>query len=78
MARIEFDKDSEEFRTFTEFWAIFKEYGQPEDNDDYWDSLMKALNVFHIKHNKSLLAYEISMMLATYLEKKFKKEKGDV
>lgn len=28
---------------FTEFWAMVKAYGTPDDSDEYWDSVTKAV-----------------------------------
>ena len=48
--RKKFDKNDEEFRIFTEFWQLTQEFYEPEDNDEYWEKLIDALNWFEGKH----------------------------
>lgn len=43
MAKIEIAKDSPEWKIYQELWNIHKAYGDPEDNDEYWDELNAAI-----------------------------------
>ena len=41
---------SEEYQMFLDFWNMCKKFWEPEDNDEYWDDLVKAVTAFNKKH----------------------------
>jgi len=43
MAKIEIEKNSPEWNIYQELWQLHKAYGDPEDNDTYWDDLDKVI-----------------------------------
>lgn len=49
--RKELKKGDMEYDLFNDYWKIVKEYNIPEDNDEYWESLISAVNEFYKKYN---------------------------
>lgn len=47
------DKSTKEFAMMQEFWRIWQEFFEPEDNEEYWDHLTKTANDFENKFGKS-------------------------
>lgn len=72
MASKRFEKDSEEWRMFTEFWKICQQFWEPEDNDEYWDKVIDSTNEFHKKYktNNDIFARKIVLALIDTLEEK--------
>lgn len=50
MAEIKFIKGSEEWMLFMDYWGLCQKYWNPEDNDEYWNSLIDAAKEFHKKY----------------------------
>ncbi len=50
MAEVKFLKGSEEWMLFMDYWRLCQKYWEPEDNDDYWYSLIDAVKGFHKKY----------------------------
>ena len=60
MASAKFNKGSEEWMMFTDFWNLCQKYWIVENTDEYWDSLVDCTN-------------ELSMALLNSQDKKSKK-----
>ena len=39
-------KTDVEFKMFTDFYKIYQDFYRPEDNDEYWKGLIKAIEDF--------------------------------
>lgn len=39
MAALKIEKDSDEWNIHQEYWKLHKDFGDPEDNDAYWNTL---------------------------------------
>ena len=46
-----FAKGSSEWMMFMDYWALCQKYWEPDDNDDYWESVVKETDVFYRKYN---------------------------
>ena len=49
--RKELKKGDMEYDLFNDYWKIVKEYNIPEDADEYWESLINAVNAFYKKYD---------------------------
>ena len=49
--RKELEKGDTEYDLFNDYWKLTKEFNIPEDNDEYWESLISAVNEFYKKYN---------------------------
>ena len=47
----ELKKGDTEYEIFNDYWKIVKEYNIPEDNDEYWKSLVSAGDEFCKKYD---------------------------
>ena len=73
--RKELKKGDMEYDLFNDYWKIVKEYNIPEDADEYWESLISAVNEFYKKYN-SQYAKDLVLAFTTSREnmwKSFKK-----
>lgn len=73
--RKELKKGDMEYDLFNDYWKLTKEFNIPEDNDEYWESLISAVNEFYKKYN-SQYAKDLVLAFTTSREnmwKSFKK-----
>lgn len=66
---------SEEFMMFKEFWRIYQEYYEPEDNEGYWDKLVNDVSRFYTDFADIPVSYRIAGLLIDYFEEKSKSMK---
>ena len=64
-----FAKGSSEWMMFMDYWALCQKYWDPDDNDDYWESVVKETDVFYRKYN-SEFAKSLALTLVNELERK--------
>ena len=63
MAEKKFDKGSDEWSLFMEFWQICQQYWVVEDNDVYWQTLLERADEFYKKFKSIPLAGRVIMAL---------------
>lgn len=49
--RKQLTKADAEFQMFTDYYKIYQDFYEPEDNDEYWQNLAYAVGQFHKKYN---------------------------
>ena len=59
---------------FMDYWALCQKYWDPDDNDDYWESVVKETDVFYRKYN-SEFAKSLALTLVNELERKSRTRK---
>ena len=69
-----FAKGSSEWMMFMDYWALCQKYWEPDENDDYWESVVKETDVFYRKYN-SEFAKSLALTLVTELERKSRQRK---
>lgn len=69
-----FAKGSSEWMMFMDYWALCQKYWEPDDNDDYWESVVKETDVFYRKYN-SEFAKSLALTLVNELERKIRQRK---
>ena len=69
-----FAKGSSEWMMFMDYWALCQKYWEPDDNDDYWESVVKETDVFYRKYN-SEFAKSLALTLVNELERKSRTRK---
>lgn len=76
MASKRFEKGSEEWAMFREYWALCQRFWEPEDNDEYWEQVIDSTNDFYKKYreNNEIFAKEIVLALVDALDKKSRKK----
>ena len=73
MAQQKFDKGSEEWMMFTEYWALCQSVWQTEDSDEYWQEAINKCKAFGEKYQGVFGDFSIWLaksLLFGYLEKK--------
>ena len=60
-----------EFQMFTDYYKIYQDFYEPEDDDGYWESLIYAVGQFHRKYNTKL-AMDLAMAYLNSREELFK------
>jgi len=74
MAGVKFNKDSPEWKMFTEYWAIVQKNYLPEDSENYWENVINDLNIFILNY-QGRFARELAKALQNYLELKYREGK---
>lgn len=64
MAYKKFNKDTQEFQMFQEFWSIFQNFGQVENTEEYWNDFVNNARRFAEKYGD----YGKQLMLVTLEE----------
>ena len=73
MGGVKFEKGSQEFQFFAEFWGMVQKYYIPEDKDEYWESLDKDANDLANKYDDKLFD---SLIISFVTEMAKKLEEG--
>lgn len=76
MASVKFEKGSEEWMMFQDFWKLCQEYWNVEDNDDYWKNLIADCDCFYKKYKEISIARNLVYALSNSLEQSYKQMKG--
>lgn len=77
MASKKFNKGSEEWMMFTDFWNLCQKYWIVEGSDEYWESVIRSANDFQKKYNHILLSRRLALAFVDALEDVFRK-RGDI
>lgn len=74
-----FEKGSEEFILFQDFWKICQSFWIPEDSDEYWEQVVKATDDFYKKYKDidDIFVRGITLTLINSLEKRLEIKKDD-
>lgn len=77
MAQQKFDKGSEEWMMFTEYWSLCQSVWQTEDSDEYWKEAHDRCKAFGEKYKGICgeFARSLALSLLDYLGKKGAKNK---
>lgn len=72
MAQVKFDKGSEEWMMFTEYWSLCQSVWQTEDSDEYWKEAYNKCKAFGEKYKGICgeFARSLALSLLEYLGKK--------
>lgn len=71
MASVKFNKGSEEWLMFMDFWNLCQEYWNPENNDNYWDGMVNRVDEFYKKYSDIELSKELALSFIRAQEVKF-------
>lgn len=75
MASVTAKEIPEEQKFFTDLWNLRKKYYTPEDNDDYWDSMVNEFTELRDKYDKISISYKIILIVMDDLEMRYKENK---
>lgn len=67
---------SEEFMMFNEFWKLYQKFYEPEDNQRYWEELVREANEFHKKYVAFPMSKQMALGLIDCFEEKAKNNIG--
>jgi hypothetical protein len=76
MASKKFDKNSDEFKFFGEFWKWTQEHYIPEDSDEYWEELLASAAVICNKYKDHKLFPKLMITVLDYLGEENKRING--
>lgn len=76
MAAIKFQKGSEEWLMFTEFWKLCQDYWEIENSDTYWQALIDECNRFADKFKACTLSKRLVLALLDDKDKEFQSRKN--
>lgn len=75
MASVTAKEIPEEQKFFTDLWNLRKKYYTPEDNDDYWDSMVNEFTELRVKYEKVSISYKMILLIIDDLEMRYKENK---
>lgn len=76
MAAVKFEKGSEEWTMFQQYYILIQKYYIPDDTDKYWEDVIAEMGEFIKKYEKVPLARKIAMGFLDTMESELKKKKG--
>ncbi len=77
MAEAKFNKGSEEWMMFTDFWQLCQRFWYIEpDNESYWEELVQAVKDFPMKYGEDKFAVALSLAFVNTQQAKYKQAKG--
>lgn len=69
--RKQLTKADAEFQMFSDYYKIYQDFYEPEDNDAYWDALIGAVDEFCKKY-KTKLAKDLAIAYLNSREELYK------
>lgn len=63
MAEVKFNKGSEEWLMFMDFWNLCQKYWITEESDDYWNNFCNDTDKFCEKYKGILLARRLALAI---------------
>lgn len=76
MGSVKFQKGSEEWMMFMEYWALCQKYWIPEKDDAWWDEALAEIDAFAKKYGSTVFVRGMCMALVNHLEDKHHKKSG--
>ena len=76
MASKKFNKGSEEWMMFNDFWNLCQKYWIAEDTDEYWESVISSTNGCCKKYDHILLSRRLALAFIDAMEDVFKERGG--
>lgn len=67
-----FERGSEEFVMFTDFWNLCKKYWDVQDNDEWWDKAIADINKYCSNYKEDKFTRDLGMALLNRLERQVK------
>lgn len=72
MASEKFEKGSEEWMMFLDFWNLCQKYWIVENTDEYWDSIVNSTREFYEKYKNIHLSENLAIALLNSQDEKSK------
>ena len=69
MGSVKFEKGSQEFLFFSEFWQMVQKYYEPDDTDEYWENLDDHANNLANKYDNKFF----DALIVTFVDAMAKK-----
>ena len=63
--RKDLKKGDAEYDLFNDYWKLTKEFNIPEDNDEYWESLINACDALCKKYDIPYARYLVHAFMAS-------------
>jgi hypothetical protein len=74
MASAKFNKGSEEWLMFMDFWNLCQKHWQVENKDKYWEQLTNDANEFYEKYKEITLCRKLTMAFVDTQEVVYKEK----
>lgn len=74
MASVKFVKGSPEWYMFQDYWKLCQKFWIPENNDKYWDDVVKESREFLQKYENITFSINLIIALLDNLESRIKQE----
>ena len=67
-----FEKGSEEWQMFTDFWKLCQEIWEPEHPDEYWLEARKKIDDFREKYKTISLSSKLAMAILKDIDERYR------
>ncbi len=75
MAAVKFNKGSEQWMLFMDFWQLCQKHWKVEQTDKYWENVIADSNSFAEKYKSIPLARNIALAFLNTQEEIYRREK---
>ena len=73
--KVKFEKGSEQWQLFVDYYKFIQDYGAPEDSDDWWQELFTKSTELCYKYGNQQYIRDLVMAHVNELERKAKEKK---
>ena len=73
-----FAKGSSEWMMFMDYWALCQKYWEPEDSDEWWEEVIREIDVFIKKYGATAFVRGLCMALVKELEMKHLSKRKEI
>jgi len=77
MADVRFKEGSMEWLMFRDYWRMCQKFWIPEDNADYWDSVIREASDFYKRYGDEIFARGLALAFIETLDKKIRLSNAD-
>lgn len=75
--KVKFEKGSEKWQMFVDYYKFIQDYGAPENSDGWWQELIDKSNELCYKYGNQQYVKDLVMAHVNELERKEKESKDE-
>lgn len=64
------------YEVYTDSWKLFRKYSNPNETEEFWDSLRDAVDVIFRKHGRSHFAEKVLLATVNEIDRIYKERRS--
>ncbi len=72
MAGVKFEKGSKEWYMFHDYWKLCQKFWVPEDNDEYFEAVVRETDKFYKKYRDIGLGKKIALAFVDTIDEQYR------